>query len=41
MNVVGFGGWHMEGQVLMKLEISSSGAGCVIQVKTDASDELA
>ncbi|CDW72876.1 UNKNOWN [Stylonychia lemnae] len=39
-NIVGYSGNHLEGYVFIMLEISASGTGCVLTVKTEVSDEL-
>jgi hypothetical protein len=39
-NIVGFAGNHLEGYVFGMLEITASGAGCQLQVKTEVSEEF-
>eukprot|EP00347_Sterkiella_histriomuscorum_P010003 403339056 len=39
-NVVGVSANHLEGYVFIMLEISPSGTGCVLQVKTEVTDEF-
>ena len=39
-NIVGYSANHMEGQVFAMLEISASGTGSMLQVKTDVSTEF-
>ena len=39
-NIVGYSANHLEGQVFAMLEITASGSGSVLQVKTEVSEEF-